>query len=50
VAEDLVDLAAIQTFQRAGTIHVLDRARIPDGSDIAAILRYRAVDSLTRGS
>jgi hypothetical protein len=40
VAEDLVNLAAIQTFQRAGTIHVLDRTRIPDGSDIAAIFRY----------
>jgi hypothetical protein len=40
VGEDLLNLAAIYTFQRGGTVHVLERGRMPGGSDLAAIFRY----------
>lgn len=40
VAEDLLNLAAIYTFQRAGTVHVLDGQRVPGGGEIAATFRY----------
>lgn len=38
--EDLINLAAIQTFQRGGAVHVLERARIPHRAQIAAMFRY----------
>ncbi len=40
VGEDLINLAAIQTFQRGGAIHVLERSHVPDAADVAAIFRY----------
>jgi Bacterial archaeo-eukaryotic release factor family 3 len=40
VGEDLINLAAIQTFQRRGAIHVLERSRVPGAADVAAIFRY----------
>jgi len=40
VGEDLVNLAAIQAFQRGGAIHVLERSRVPNAADIAATFRY----------
>ncbi|MCE5328479.1 MAG: hypothetical protein ABFD92_12925 [Planctomycetaceae bacterium] len=38
--EDLFDLAAAQTFQNGGTIHVLPRNEMPDTGAIAATFRY----------
>jgi hypothetical protein len=38
--EDLLNLAAIHAFTRGGRLHAVDRARVPDGGDIAAIFRY----------
>jgi hypothetical protein len=40
VGEDLINLAAIQAFQRGGAIHVLERSHVPDAADVAAIFRY----------
>jgi len=40
VGEDLINLAAIQTFQRGGAIHVLERSHVPNAADVAAIFRY----------
>jgi hypothetical protein len=40
VTEELLNLAAILAVQRGGTVHVLDRGRVPGGGGIAAILRY----------
>jgi len=40
VGEDLINLAAIQAFQRGGAIHVLERSQVPDAADVAAIFRY----------
>ncbi|MBN2083929.1 MAG: hypothetical protein JW748_01805 [Anaerolineales bacterium] len=39
-AEDLLDLAAIQTFLHRGSVFVVNRGHIPSGSDIAAQLRF----------
>jgi hypothetical protein len=40
VGEDLLNVAAIHAFQRGATIHVLERARVPEGHDVAALFRY----------
>ena len=40
MAEDLLNLAAIYTFQRSGTVHVLDGQHVPGGGEIAATFRY----------
>jgi Bacterial archaeo-eukaryotic release factor family 3 len=40
VGEDLINLAAIQAFQRRGAIHVLERSHVPGAADVAAIFRY----------
>lgn len=38
--EDLLDLAAIQTFANGGIVHVLSPEKIPGPGPVAAILRY----------
>lgn len=38
--EDLLDLAAIQTFLNGGTVYVWDPNKMPDHSQVAAIFRY----------
>jgi hypothetical protein len=40
VGEDLLNVAAIETFRRGGTVHVLGRERVAGGNDIAALFRY----------
>ena len=39
-AEDLLDAAAIQTMLRGGTVFTMAPEAVPEGSPIAAILRY----------
>jgi hypothetical protein len=38
--QDLLDLAAAQTFANGGVIHVVDQAGVPGGESASAILRY----------
>lgn len=38
--EDLLDLAALQTLARGGTVYVVKPEQMPDDAQIAAILRY----------
>ncbi len=38
--EDLLDLAAVQTFLHGGTVYAVDPEEAPGGGEIAAILRY----------
>lgn len=38
--QDLLDLAAMQTFANGGAVYVLDQDAIPGGERLAAILRY----------
>ncbi len=38
--EDLLDLAAVQTLMRGGTVYALEPSRIPDGNPLAAVYRY----------
>lgn len=38
--EDLLDFAAIHTFLNRGAVYVTEKENLPDGSPIAAILRY----------
>ncbi len=38
--QDLLDLAAAQTFANGGVIHAVDLADVPGGDSAAAILRY----------
>jgi hypothetical protein len=38
--EDLLDLAAVQTFLKKGTVYALDPKDMPDDSAVAAIFRY----------
>ncbi len=38
--EDLLDLAAIQTFMNGGTVYIRDPNEMPDHSQVAAIFRY----------
>jgi hypothetical protein len=40
VGDELINLAVIHTFLRAGAIHVLPREKVPGGADAAATLRY----------
>lgn len=39
-AEDLIDLAAVQTFLNGGNVFAVDRPEVPDGQAMAAIFRY----------
>jgi hypothetical protein len=38
--EDLLDLAAIQTFQNGGQVYAVPQQDVPDGQAVAAIFRY----------
>jgi hypothetical protein len=38
--EDLVDLAAIQTLLKGGTVYAVPPDRVPEGSEVAAVYRY----------
>jgi hypothetical protein len=38
--EDLLDLAAVQTFLNSGTVYVLDPSQLPDEAPLAAVFRY----------
>jgi hypothetical protein len=38
--EDLLELAAIETLARKGTVHVLASPEMPEGGAAAAIYRY----------
>ena len=38
--EDLLNLAAIHTVLNRGTVYALPPAEMPDGSSVAAVLRY----------
>jgi hypothetical protein len=37
---DLLDLAAVETLTRGGTVYVVEAGAVPGGGDAAAILRY----------
>ena len=39
-SEDLIDLAAIQTFTNGGAVFAVERDQVPGGGPIAAIFRY----------
>lgn len=39
-SEDLLDLAAVQTFLNGGTVYAVPQQEIPDGQAMAAIFRY----------
>ncbi len=39
-SEDLLDLAAVQTFLNSGTVYAVPRQEVPDGQTMAAIFRY----------
>jgi len=38
--QDLLDVAAVQTFLNGGTVYVVDREAVPGGDVLAAIYRY----------
>lgn len=38
--EDLLNLAAVYTIERAGDVHAVDSVAVPGGREVAAILRY----------
>lgn len=38
--EDLLDLAAIQTFLKGGTVFAVPADRVPEGGEVAAVYRY----------
>lgn len=38
--EDLLDLAAVQTFVNGGMVYAVDQQDVPDGQAVAAIFRY----------
>lgn len=38
--EELIDLAATLTISRGGTVYALDPDKVPDGNNVAAVLRY----------
>jgi hypothetical protein len=38
--EDLLNLAAVQTFLNGGTVYAVETEKVPDGNPVAAILRY----------
>jgi hypothetical protein len=37
---DLLDLAAMETLAHSGTVYVTPRDQMPDGGEVAALLRY----------
>jgi hypothetical protein len=39
-SEDLLEMAAIQTFLNGGTVFTLSPGNMPDKSDLAAVFRY----------
>ncbi|HEX9943452.1 MAG TPA: hypothetical protein VGG03_15665 [Thermoanaerobaculia bacterium] len=39
-SEDLLDLAAVQTFLNGGQVYAVPQAEVPDGQAMAAIFRY----------
>ena len=39
-SEDLLEMAAIQTFLNGGTVFTLSPEKMPDKSDLAAVFRY----------
>jgi hypothetical protein len=39
-SEDLLEMAAIQTFLNGGTVFTLSPGTMPDKSDLAAVFRY----------
>ncbi len=39
-SEDLLDLAAVQTFLNGGTVYAVPQQEVPDGQTMAAIFRY----------
>jgi hypothetical protein len=39
-SEDLLEIAAIQTFLNGGTVFTLSPEKMPDKSDLAAVFRY----------
>ena len=39
-SEDLLEIAAIQTFLNGGTVFTLSPGKMPDNSDLAAVFRY----------
>jgi len=39
-SEDLLDLAAVQTFLNGGTVYAVPQQEIPDGQAMAAVFRY----------
>jgi hypothetical protein len=38
--EDLLEIAAIQTFLTGGEVFILPADRMPDARDVAAVFRY----------
>lgn len=38
--EDLYDFTAMQTILNGGTVYIMDQDKIPDGQNLAALLRY----------
>jgi hypothetical protein len=38
--EDLLDLAAVETMSKKGTVYAVEHDQMPDDTDVAAILRY----------
>ena len=38
--QDLLNVLAIRTWRRGGTVYVVAQADMPDGGDVAALLRY----------
>jgi hypothetical protein len=38
--EDLLDLAALQTFSTGGTVYAVTPEQMPDKAQVAAIFRY----------
>lgn len=39
-SEDLLDLAAVQTFLNGGTVYAVPQEEVPDGQSMAAVFRY----------
>lgn len=38
--EDLYDFTVMQTIIHGGTVYIMDRGKVPDGQNMAALLRY----------
>ncbi|MEM6425752.1 MAG: hypothetical protein AAF728_11425, partial [Cyanobacteria bacterium P01_D01_bin.128] len=39
-SDDLLDIAAVQTFLQGGTVYTLDAEKMPNQASVAAIYRY----------